>query len=664
MSLYSLRKTIFTALCLSLLSAQYSAAPASTKSGAQKAKSPMMVRTVQPAFGETRIFRGQISTEVQAGEKDLLTADYAKAQEAFHQALNKNSRDVNALNGLGFALALQFKLDAADQQFAKALTLNSKDPLAHVGKSFVALNRLQSSNMTIIKNRQAILTAAESECQLALSLEPNMPEGNLVLGLVQKEQGKLDAAKASFTASITADPKYAAAFVNRGLIEMKQGDVATAITDFKQAIELRSSNSTAHYALGVAYSKLGQLDQALTELNTALSLKSNSAPTHIALGDVYQMQGNIVAAIKEYNAAIAIKAESESAYLKLADIFQNRGDLELAAADIRSGLELAPNNVDLKLRLADINLQLSKLDDALAGYTAVLNQQPANVAAANGMTRALVLKAQKEADGAFFVSNNFEAAENLLQRAIRMNPNSMELRLADAKLRVMSGRPADLSTIGTPTTDPQRIAFAEAALAQCRFADAQQAMTTVIQNCQTASSAFAVADIALMTRDLDSAEAAYNKASTFPGNEVQSRSQRGLSAVASSRSKAKQELTLATDLASRKQYASAIDRFRSAAYLNPRLADAHLGLAEALQKYQKNNAPALREAAQHFRAYLALSGPNLPEKEQEKITKRADKCIESAYKIDQGHSPSKLSAVFSPVENIGKKVGSKIQNAF
>lgn len=656
---------VFTAVCLSLTCGLTSIAPVDAKPPAKaKAAAPVVRRNVQSAFGEKRIFRGAVSKEASVGEKALLSGQYDQAADSFRAALNKNSRDVAALCGLGFALAVQFKLDGAEQQFKKAISVKKDDPLAHVGMAFVKVNSLQSSSMTVISQKNAILTQAESECRLALKKEPGMPEALLVLGMVQKEQGKFDQAKDSFNKSIAADPKYAMGYVNRGLIELKQGDTASAIADFKQAISLRSSNSTAHYGLGKAYTQTGQLDEAYKELNTSLALQKNSAPAHIAMGNVYQLQGNSVAAVKEYKAAIAVKAESEEAYLKLADILQGRGDLEAAALNLRSGLELSPGNTDLHMKLGEITLSLGKTDDALKEYTTILNTSPGNVAAVNGMTRALVLKAQKEANGAFFVSNNFESAEALIQRAIQMNPNSMELRLADAKLRAMSGQPPlDLGNIGTPTNDAERLAYAEAMIAQCKFDEASQAMATVIQNCQDANAAFAVADMALMTRDLDSAEQAYNKASTFPGADIASRSKRGINAVKSARQKAQEDLNLASDLSRKGQFASGIDKYRSAAYQNPRLPEAHLGLAETLEKFQKKQSAALREASLQYRAYLALS-PNLPEKEKEKFTKRADKCQEIAYKIDQGKPPSTLGTIFRPVGNLGKKVGEGIKEAF
>jgi tetratricopeptide (TPR) repeat protein len=656
------KKYVLTALCLSLLSGQISIAASTGKSAKpvlKKMSGQMAPVTVHQPFSDS-IFKGTVSKGAALGEKSLLAGKHADAQDLFQMALNQNSKDVAALVGLGFSLAMQFKLDAADAQFKKALALSPKDPMPHVGKAFVQLNRLQSSSMSIKNQRQAILSSAEAECRTAMKLDGKSAEPYVVLGMVQKEQGKLDQAKASLTKSIALDPNFGAAFVQRGLIELKQGDNGAAVTDFKQAIAMRSSNSTAHYGLGVAYTNLGQLDAAYNELNTSISLKTNSAPAHIAMGDVYRLQGNSVAAMKEYNVAIGIKAESEPAYLKVADIYQNRGDLEMAAASLRGGIELNPQSVDLNLKLADMLLQSGKVDDALKTYTTVLTKSPSNVVAAEGMTRALVIKAQKEAQGAFFVSNNFESAEALLQKAIQMNPNSMELRLNEAKLRALSGQPSNLSldSIGTPTTDPQRIAYAEACLAQYRFSDAQQAMQTVIQNCQTSKDVLAVADIALLTRDLDSAQAAYTKASTMGDTDSQSRARRGLDAVSSARTKATQALTLGQGLTNRKQFASAVDQYRSAAYLNPRLADAHLGLAETLQKYLNKDSAALREASLHYKAYIALS-PDLPQKEQTKLSNKAEKCLEIAYKIDSGHPPSKFSTLLDPI----KKVGSGIKSA-
>jgi hypothetical protein len=137
--------------------------------------------------------------------------------------------------------------------------------------------------------------------------------------------------------------------------------------------------------------------------------------------------------------------------------------------------------------------------------------------------------------------------------------------------------------------------------------------------------------MALLIRDLDSADMAYKKAATFA--DAKERAERGMDLVAKQRDSASQDLTFADDLARKKQLPSAIDKYRQAAYENPRLSAAQLGLAEALKKLFPNNPASLRESALHFRAYVSLE-PNLPEKERNKFEKTAEKLTEKAEKLE------------------------------
>jgi tetratricopeptide (TPR) repeat protein len=625
---------ICTSLALvTLFCAGTQASDAAGASGGAKAKISTQVvkRRLEPAFRD-RLFQGKVSVDAARGEQALLSGKYDAAAEAFKKALNANSKDTASLCGLGFGLAIQFKLDGAEEQFNKALNVTPNYPLAHVGKAYVMLNRLQSSSKTITRQKTSMLSAAESECRRALQKDAGLPEALLVLGMVHKEQGRLDEALADFSKSISGDSKYGQAYAQRGMVELTQNNLAAAESDFRQAIRLRSSNSTAHFGLAKVFLAQGNADEALKELNTALYLNTNSAPVHIAFGDAYRMQHNYNPAITSYQKAILIKSENEQAYIGLSDIREERGDLELALAELRSGIELNPASVPLHMRVADIALKLEKTDDAIKEYTSVLQIMPGNADACKGMTRGYVIKAQKEATGAYFMSNNFEAAEGMIQQAIRMNPNDMELRLVDAKFRSMSGKQVDLASLGAPTNDPERVAYAEALMAQFKFDEAARMMAQVINNSTEPKQLLAVADISLMDRDLDSAEAAYRKAGSLP--DASARARRGLEAVGRARDNAQKELTFARDLASKKQLASAIDKYRNAAYLNPRLAQAHYGLAEALKKFFSKNPPSLREAAQNYRAYISLT-PDLPEKEKEKIDRMADKLIEKAYKIER-----------------------------
>jgi len=206
------------------------------------------------------------------------------------------------------------------------------------------------------------------------------------------------------------------------------------------------------------------------------------------------------------------------------------------------------------------------------------------------------------------------------------------LRLAAAKLRLMSGETVDLKTIATPRTDGERIAYAEALLAQNDFKGANEQMGIVIGSATDMKQAFAVGDLALMIKDLDDAQAAYKKAQTFPGGEE--RAQRGMDLVAKARETARQDLTMADDLAKRKQINSAVDKYHAAVFDDPKNGDSRIGLARALEQMKPTKPTDLREAAVQIKAYIALT-PTLPPKENEKLTKKITSLQEKAYKLEQ-----------------------------
>jgi len=582
----------------------------------------------------TKVYKGTISRQVQSAEKLMAAGKYTEAAEFFREALNQNPKDVTARVGYGMACVKQFQIDRAGEEFDKALNLDPKNALAHCGKALCAVYKLQSSSTTIQKNRTSYLSLAEKECHTAIEIDPQLPEAHYTLGQVYKEQGDLDKAARAFEGATKLEPKYSDAFTGLGMVKLQQNRLEEAESDLKQAISLNSGNSTAHYGLAQVMLRKGLTDEAISELNTSLYQNRNSAPVHYSLGKAYETQGNTVAAIKEYQESIRIKPENPSAYLGIANIREARGDIEHAIADLHSGLELSPNNAELTLRIANDSLKLEKLDDAIKNYENVLSVAPRSTAAVEGLTRAFYLKTQKETSSAFLSSNDFEQAEKSLARAIKMNPNSLQLRLAQAKLRSLSGKPVDLTQIGTPTNDPERISYAEALLAQNRFDEAAAQMNTVIANVSRPKDLFAVGDLSLTIKDLNSAEAAYKKAQTAEGDGVAERAERGLAAVAKARETSKQSVTLGEDLARRKQYASAIDQFKTAIFNDPRQADARNDLAESLEKLYGNSPKDLREANKQYRAYLTLD-PNVPAKDREKLEKHIVKLEGKAYKMEQ-----------------------------
>lgn len=580
----------------------------------------------------TKTLKARVSQDLMAADDLVRKGKFSEAAELYRTALNADSKDITVRNGLAYAYAKGFKLDRAEEEFDKVLKQDPQNAMAHCGKAQVTLNRLQSSNNTIRKNKDALLKQAGAECNLALATDPNLPEAHNILGKIFKEEGRLDKAEQSFNAAIAADKNYSDAYTGLGMVQLDAGRTAEAITSFKQATAISTGSSTAHYGLGRAYLAQGMPDVAIKELNTSLYQFRNSAPVHFEMGKAYQTQGNTVAAIKEFQETIRIKPENSAPYIKIAEIRESRGDIEHANAELRSGLDLMPDNTELHQRVANNSLKLEKIADAIKEYETVLSKSPANVAAVEGLTRSLYLKAQKETTGAFIADNDYEAAEKSIARAIQMNPENLQLRLADAKLRSLSGKPVDLSIIGKPKNDGERVAYAEALLAQNRFSEATEEFNTLVTNATTAKKLAALGDLTLMIRDLDNADMAFKKLATMPGG--QDSAKRGAHLVAKARETTKQELNMANDLARRKQFNSAVDKYHAAIFNDPRNSRARYGLAETLDKFYPQDPKSMRESVMQYKAYESLT-PGLPAKETERLHKTIARLELRATKLER-----------------------------
>lgn len=593
--------------------------------------------TTTPAY-QNQILTGKIKSDIIPAEQLMSQGRYSEAEEMFRELLVNNPADLAATVGLGTALAKQFKLDGADDMLDRVLKSDPNNALAFAGKANVILNRLQSSSGTIRENRDSYLRQAEDYARRATALAPASGEAHFTLGQVYKEQGRLDDASQELRTAVSLDPQHSQALSTLGMLKLDQGSLAEAAENFKRAINISSSNSTAHYGLGSVYLRQGQVDDAIKELNTSLYQFPNSWPVRMALGDAYAQQGNQVAAIKEYQLSILIKPENAQPYLKIADIRESRSDLELALADLRSGLSQIPYDIDLRQRIAEICLKLEKADDAIKGFRTILQMSPNNPQAVKGLSQGLYIKAQKAAVGALLASNDYEAALKSLDEAIKLSPDDFELRLAQAKLMSLAGAKPDLSKMGEPQNNGEKLAYAEALMAQGEFQKATDLMKTVVNSVSDPKQAFAVADVAMLNKDLDNAEAAYRKAITLSG--APERAQRGLDEVARLRKVSKDDVIVADELFKKNQLDGAIDRYRHAVSTNPTLADARLGLAKSLEKMQKANSTMLMESAEQYHNYMSLN-PNQPMKEAEKMRQNIAKLKDKAAKLAEKESKNK-----------------------
>ncbi len=595
------------------------------------------VPSTQPAPAKNPaqpVLSGSVKVNMTTAEKLLSQGKWTDAEGLFREALVANPTDVAATLGLGLAMANEFKLDNADNLFDRVINIDPNNATAYAGKAMVMVNRLQSSSGTIRAEKDSILKQAEDYAKRATTLGPANADAHNALGQVYKEQGRNDEASSELNTATILNPDMSYAYSALGTVKLAQNSVVEASEAFKRAVALNSGNSTAHYGLGATLLKQGQTDDAIKELNTSLYQFPNSWPVRMALGQAYQTQGNTVAALQQFQLSTLIKPENAEPYLRMADIHQERGDLELALADLRSGLTQSPYDLGLRQRIADIDLGLERPDDAIKGYRAILSMSANDNNAVKGLSQALFLKAQKATVGAMLSSNDYETANKALNEAIKLNPDDMELRLAKAKLVSLSGAAEFQAQYANvqPTSDGERIAFAEVLTTSGQFKKAAEQFNAVTNDLKDPKQLYAVADIAVLTRSLDSAEAAYKKSLALGGSPE--RGQVGLKKVADLKKSASDTAAIAAELAHKRQWDGAIAKFRESLKENPALPAARYGLASALEEGPDDSVPTLSESAKQYQYYLAVA-TDLTERDREKLTDLIGKLNDKVAKLKQ-----------------------------
>jgi tetratricopeptide (TPR) repeat protein len=550
----------------------------------------------------------------------MVRGKFAAAANYYRKQLNRNPKDIAALNGLGMALGKQFKLDSADEQFDKVLNLDTNNALAHSGKSMVLLRRLQSSSVSYTSKRQDILQKAEAQSKLAIAAQSNLPEAHYSLALVYKEQGKLNDAAVELQKAIKLDPDFSEAYSELGTIDLAQSNSDAALANFKKALAINSGNSAAHYGLGRWYIKQDLLSEAIKELNISLYQNTNSAPAHEALGAAYELQGNNVAAIREYQEAIRVKPENAQAYVRIAQIREKRGDIEHSIAELRAGTEIIPDNAPMHIWIAKQSLRTGKLDDALVSYGKALQLDPTSAEAAVGWSRAYFLKWQKHSSQILPDLSDIQQQEELLEKLVAANPDNLELALAEEKIRALSGKEVKGTVLRPAKSDDERVAYVELLLAKNDLEQSKKEMTTLVENAKTIDDALQAAETCALFHDLDNAGKAYRKAFDLGARD---RANRGLKAVDRSKQLASAYKSEADELTDHKSYDKAIEKYESALFENPYLSTAHLALARTLENCNRTATSYLQEASLHYLAYLATDS-NLSDKDRSKIQKHVD----------------------------------------
>ncbi|MEH2181854.1 tetratricopeptide repeat protein [Nostoc sp.] len=259
-----------------------------------------------------------ITESLQIASKYHRANDLIKAEQVYHQILEKQPNHPEALYGLSMLSQQVGQFQNAEQLLNTLLQIQPKSVKAwfSLGNLHQAQGQLPAAveayqqaislqtdsaplynNLGYTLQLQGNLEEAVACYQKALELQPNCSEADSNLGNALHAQGKL---------SCQQQAEYAALNNELGRSRKQARDLKTAVAYYRAAIALQPDFLDAHYNLGVALQQQGDFEEAVASYQKALELNPHKAEVYFKLGQIYQVQNKLPEAISAYQQGLKL----------------------------------------------------------------------------------------------------------------------------------------------------------------------------------------------------------------------------------------------------------------------------------------------------------------------------------------------------------------------
>lgn len=555
-------------------------------------------------------------------EKNLDENDFQPADRLINIALTQNSKDLRAKSLQAVFYAKQGKITAAQNITDGLLKKYPQNADLHYAQGVINYKCANSSELKYISKSPAYMSKALWEFKKATMLDKNNYQAYNALGVVYMKSKNYKDAKAAFKKALSINPQYATALDNLGTVDYAEGKLADADKKFQKSLWINPKSATANYHLAqVAFDK-GAYQKAIDYLSKSASINPNMPQIYSLYGNVYSKLGNDGAAINAYKKAIGLKPEFTAPYYNLACMYEKRGDFEFAAEQLKTALASNPNDNVSRLKLADISYSGGKYSQAIDNYSALVGTKDFNDASLKGLANSYFEQAQElSSKGALASNGDFFKAFDNVNKAIDSNGDDLELHLAKLKLAKLTNQPEISETvlkgiIQSPKTDMiSNVSKGEAYLALNDYSDAKKSFDTAVNSAQNAQDSLGLAEIFICHKQYDSALVVLqNVLKKDPQN---TQALNTIEYIKSCQKYAEADFKAAKYYLSKNNSVAAKEYLTRSISMNPNSADAHLILAQLLEK-QKD----FEGAVKNYRIYVGLE-PNA--ENVNKIKKKIEK---------------------------------------
>lgn len=294
-------------------------------------------------------------------------------------------------------LARLGKLDAAIQNFLKALESLSDDPILH-------------NNLANAYKQTGQYEAAIVHYQRAIALTSDYAEAHNNLAGVYAMQGAYDKALYHYKTALHSAPDFTLGHYNLGLFFLKNNLLTEALIQFNNVLALHEDHLNSLFYIGVLHLEANRLEEAQAAFKAVLKLDTSHVEAHTNLGVVYLKQKQNQMAIDCFSKALAIDNALIEARNNLASAFMHFDRFENALMHYDVLLASDPDNIEYLYNSGVAQMALGHLTEATRHFEHLLRLDDNHFAALNNLAAIYMRKEDRV------------KAKALLQQAVKANP--------------------------------------------------------------------------------------------------------------------------------------------------------------------------------------------------------------------------------------------------
>lgn len=385
------------------------------------------------------------------GQYYLDRKEAGRAATEFEAAVKRQPRSATTQYYLGVSLRLWGDPDGAEQALRRALQLQPEFPEAHfvlglvlgdrVGLESQGLAEFEAAvaqkpdfadahfNIGIIRGKQGDSAVAARSFRQAVSARPDSAEFHFRLGQALGRLEQLDEAAAELETAVKLDPLHKAAYYQLAQIERKRGQygkAAEAAAGVKRVQEQAATVDRDRAALEFRQGKMalerGDLETSIAHLTAALKTPFDEADVRLTLGVAWLRKGDLPAASSEFRRALELNPRSVDAHLNFGVLLMRAGNTAGAEKEFRAAIEIDPEFGEAHFDEGLVMAAQQRWQDAAESLRTAIRLDPGNARAWWNLGRI-------ERD-----RGNPEASRGCYAKALRLDPGLTDAALEYGKM--------------------------------------------------------------------------------------------------------------------------------------------------------------------------------------------------------------------------------------